>query len=347
MAVKTPPASFTAGRPSAAVTTMKAIVQHHYGPPDVLAVEEIAKPVVGDEDVLIRVHAAGLNVADDILMRGVPYFLRLLCGLWRPKHGIRGVDVAGTVTRTGAKVTDLRPGDEVFGGTAGAFAGGAFAEYALAPRDKVAPKPAGLTFEQAASVPIAAITALKALRDAAQVQPGQHVLVNGASGGVGTFAVQIAKMLGAQVTAVCSTRNSGLAASIGADTVIDYTRDDFTRGTQRYDVILDNVANHRLSHCLRVLTRKGTLVPNANTPGRWLGGLGRIIKAQVMAPFVPQRIRTCHGLVNQPDLLTLTGLIESGKITPVIDRTYPLTEVPEAIRYLEQGHARGKIVITN
>jgi NADPH:quinone reductase-like Zn-dependent oxidoreductase len=285
-------------------------------------------------------------VADDIIMRGVPYFLRLFAGLRRPKHGGRGVDVAGTVTEAGPKVADLRPGDEVFGGCADAFAGGAFAQYACVPRDKVVPMPARLTFEQAAAVPIAAITALRALRDTAQVQPGQNVLINGASGGVGTFAVQIAKALGAKVTGVCSTKNTGLVASIGADAVIDYTRDDFTRGTERYDVILDNVANHRLSHCLRALKPKGTLVPNANTPGRWLGGLGRIIRAQVMAPFVPQRIRTCHGLANQPDLLALTELIESGKITPVIDRTYPLVQVPEAIRYLEQGHARGKIVIT-
>jgi NADPH:quinone reductase-like Zn-dependent oxidoreductase len=203
-----------------------------------------------------------------------------------------------------------------------------------------------LSFEQAAAVPIAAITALRAVRNAAGVQPGQQVLINGASGGVGTFAVQIAKALGAQVTGVCSTCNTGLVHSIGADTVIDYTHEDFTQGPGRFDVIVDNVASHRLSRCLRVLTRHGTLVPNANTPGRWLGGLGRINKAQLMAPFVPQRTRTCHGIVNQADLLTLTGLIESGKVTPVIDRTYPLSELPEAMRYLEQGHARGKIDIT-
>lgn len=328
-----------------AVTTMRAMVQHRYGPPDVLVAEEIARPAVGDEDVLIRVHAVGLNVADDIIMRGVPYFLRLLAGLRRPAHGVRGVDVAGTVTETGAKITDLRPGAEVFGGTAGALAGGALAEYALIPRDKVARKPAGLTFEQAASVPVAAITALKALRDAAGVQPGQKVLINGASGGVGTFAVQMAKAMGAQVTAVCSTRNTGLVRSLGADTVIDYTRDDFTQADERYDVILDNVANHRLRHCLRALARTGILVPNANTSGRWLGGMGRMIRARMLAPLVPQAIRTCHGAVNQPDLVTLTELIESGQVAPVIDRTFTLAESPEAIRYLERGHARGKIVI--
>ncbi len=215
-----------------------------------------------------------------------------------------------------------------------------------APRDKVVPKPPTITFEQAAGVPTAACGALQALRDAAHVQPGQKVLVNGASGGVGTFAVQIAKALGAHVTGVCSTRNADLVRSIGADAVIDYTRDDFTRGTARFDVILDNVANHPLSHCLRAVTPKGILIPNANTSGRWLGGLGRNYRGRVMAPFVPQRIRSPHAAVNQHYLLALTELIESGKITPVIDRTYPLIEVPEAIRYFEQRHARGKVVIT-
>jgi len=325
---------------------MKAIVQHRYGPPDVLAVEEIDKPVVGDDEVLIRVHAAGLNYPDHVLMRGVPYISRLYSGLRRPRHGIRGSDVAGTVTEVGTKVTDLRPGDEVFGFCYGAYVGGAFAEYARAPRHSVVPKPATITFEQAAAVPLAAITALQALRDTAQVQPGQKVLINGASGGIGTFAVQIAKAVGAQVTGVCSTSNVDLVRSIGADAVIDYTRDDFTRATQRFDVIVDNVANHLLSHCRRALTPKGTLVPNANTPGRWIGGVGRIIQARVMAPFVPQRIRPVHANLNQYDLLALTELIESGKVTPVIDRTYPLSELPEAIRYLEKGHARGKVVIT-
>jgi len=325
---------------------MKAIVQHRYGPPDVLALEETGDPAVGDDEVLIQVHAAGLNIADDVVMRGVPYILRPLAGLRRPRYGIRGVDVAGTVTGTGSNVTDLRPGDAVFGGTASVFTGGGFATCACAPRGNLVRKPAMLSFEQAAAVPIAAITALRALRDAAGVQPGQRVLINGASGGVGTFAVQIAKAFGAQVTGVCSTRNTGLVRSIGAGKVIDYTSEDFTVGPRRFDVIVDNVANRRLSDCLRVLTRGGTLVPNANTPGRWIGGLGRMMKAQLMAPFVPQRIRTCRGTVNQADLLTLTELIESGKITPVIGRTYPLDQVPEAMRHLEQGHARGKIVIT-
>jgi NADPH:quinone reductase-like Zn-dependent oxidoreductase len=325
---------------------MKAIVQHRYGPPGVLALEETGTPAVGDDDVLIRVHAAGLNVGDTFIMRGVPYLLRLFAGLRQPRNAVRGADIAGTVSEAGANVTDLRPGDEVFGSCADLIIGGAFAKYARAPRGKVVPKPATVTFEQAASVPVAAVTALQALRDKARVRPGQQVLINGASGGVGTFAVQIAKVLGAQVTGVCSTRNTGLVTSIGADAVIDYTRDDFTRGTRCFDVILDNVANHPLSHCRRVLTPKGTLVPNANTRGRWIGGYGRTIKALVMARFVPQHIRPFLAAVNHDDLITLAGLTGSGKITPVIDRTYPLSQVPEAIRYLEEGHARGKIVIT-
>jgi NADPH:quinone reductase-like Zn-dependent oxidoreductase len=325
---------------------MKAIVQHRYGPPEELALEEIDKPVVGDEDVLIRVHAAGLNAGDGFIMRGRPYFMRLFGGLRRPRHGVRGADVAGTITQVGAKVTDLRPGEEVFGSCGDLLRGGALAEYARVPRDKLVPKPATITFEQAAAVPVAACTALQALRDKAQVRPGQQVLVNGASGGVGSFAVQLTKALGAQVTGVCSTHNADLVRSLGADQVIDYTRQDFTRGPGRFDVVLDNVANHPLSACRRALTRTGTLVPNANTKGRWLGGLGRTIKALVMAPLVPQRIRPFVARVNQADLLALTELLEAGKLTPVVDRTYALSEVPEAIRYLEQGHARGKVVVT-
>ncbi len=345
MAAKIGPAG-TGHEPSAQKNTMKAMVQHRYGPADVLALEEIGTPAIGDDDVLIRVHAAGLNAGDGFIMRGVPYFMRLFAGLRRPRHGVRGADVAGTVSQAGANVTDLRPGDEVFGSCGGLVAGGAFAEYARAPRGTVAPKPATLTFEQAAAVPVAAVTALQALRDTAQVQPGQKVLINGASGGVGSFAVQIAKALGAQVTGVCSTGNTGLVASLGADAVIDYTRDDFTRRPERYDVIVDNVANHRLAHLRRVLTRDGTLVPNANTRGRWLGGLGRTIKALVMAWFVPQRIHPFVAAVNQQDLVTLAELMQAGKVTPVLDRTYPLSKVPEAIGYLEHGHARGKIIIT-
>jgi NADPH:quinone reductase-like Zn-dependent oxidoreductase len=309
-------------------------------------VEEVGTPAIGDDDVLIGVRAAAINLADDVMVRGVPYIARLGGGIRRPRHGIRGVDVAGTVTGAGAKVTGLRPGDEVFGWCGDLYHGGAFAEYARVPRGNLVSKPPALTFEQAAAVPVTGCAALQALRDTAQVQPGQKVLVNGASGGVGTFAVQIAKALGAEVTGVCSTRNAGLVRSLGADAVIDYTRDDFTRGAERFDVILDNVANHRLSHCLRALTPQGILIPNANTPSRWVGGLGRIIRARLMAPFVPQRIRVSHTRVNQHHLLALTELIESRKIMPVIDRTYPLREVLEAFRYWEHRHACGKIVIT-
>ncbi len=246
----------------------------------------------------------------------------------------------------GTKVTDLRPGDEVFGSCGNPLRGGALAEYARARRGMVVPKPPTVTFEQAAAMPLAAVTALQALRDQARVRPGQRVLVNGACGGVGTFAVQLAKVFGAGVTGVCSTRNVDLVGSLGADAVIDYTRQDFTRGPARFNVVVDNVANHPLSACRRALTRTGVLVPNANTHGRWLGGLGRIIAALVLAPFVPQRIPPFVASVNQADLLALAELIGSGKVTPVIDRSYPLSQVGAAIGYLDQGHAGGKVVVT-
>jgi NADPH:quinone reductase-like Zn-dependent oxidoreductase len=331
-------------------TTMKAIVQHRYGPPDVLALEEIDKPVIGDDDVLLRVHAAGVSYPDGVMTRGVPYILRLFAGLRRPKHGVRGREVAGTVTEVGPKVSDLRPGDAVFGwcGPRGHAGGGGFAEYVRCPRNTVVRKPATISFEQAASLPTSGVTALQAVRDWAQVQPGQKVLINGASGSVGTFAVQIAKALGAEVTGVCSTRNVDLVRSLGADTVIDYTREDFTRGSRRYDFILDvpHFAEHALSDCRRALTPKGTLVPSSNTRNRWIGGFSRVLPARLMAPFVSQRMRAPEMAPSQADLVALAELIESGKVTPVIDRTYPLVEVPEAIRYFEKGHARGKVVIT-
>jgi NADPH:quinone reductase-like Zn-dependent oxidoreductase len=346
MAAGTPAAGAGGNDAGAREATMKAIVQHRYGPPGVLAVEEIVIPALGDDDVLIRVRAAALNAGDGFITRGVPYFMRLFAGLRRPRHAVRGVDVAGTVSAVGANVTGLRPGEEVLGSCGNVTVGGGFAEYARVPRGKVARKLPVISFEQAAAIPVAAVTALQALRDAGRVRPGQKVLINGASGGVGTFAVQIAGALGAQVTGVCSSANLELVRSLGAGAVIDYTREDFTRGAARYDVIVDNVANHRLTDLRRALTANGTLVPNANTSGRWLGGLGRTIAALVMAWFVPQRIRPFVGRVNQPDLDTITGLIEAGKIIPVIDRTYPLADVPEALGYLGQGHARGKIVIT-
>jgi NADPH:quinone reductase-like Zn-dependent oxidoreductase len=327
---------------------MKAIVQHRYGLPDVLALEEIERPLAGDEDMLIRVHAAGVSYPDGVITSGVPYILRLVAGLRRPRHGVRGTEVAGTVAEAGAKVTDLRPGDAVFGWCGRSAEGGGFAEYARARRSMVVLKPAAITFEQAASLPVSGVTALQAVRDWAQVRPGQKVLINGASGGVGTFAVQIAKALGAEVTGVCSTQNAELVRSIGADTVIDYTAEDFTRGTVRYDVILDvpHFATHSLAECRRALTPHGSLVPSSNTRNRWIGGFSRVIPARVMAPVVSQRIRAPEMAPNQADLIALTELIESGKLTPVIDRTYPLTEVPQAIRHLQEGHTRGKLVIT-
>jgi NADPH:quinone reductase-like Zn-dependent oxidoreductase len=322
---------------------VKAIVQDRYGSADVLELREIDKPVMKDGEVLVRVHAAAIHAGDLLVMGGRPYLMRLMgFGLRRPRKRIPGFDVAGRVEAVGRSVTRFRPGDEVFGECSGALA-----EYVSTSERKLAVKPAGLTFEQAAAVTTSGVTALRGLRDAAKVQPGQHVLINGASGGVGTFAVQIAKTLGAEVTGVCGTGNVDLVRSIGADHVIDYTRQDFTRGAERYDVILDNVANHSLSACRRVLTPRGTLLPNNGTSGgRWTGTLGRILAAVALSPFLRQRLRPFVIFVGKDDLTALVELIEAGKVTPVIGRTYPLDEAPEAIRYLEQGHARGKVVIT-
>jgi NADPH:quinone reductase-like Zn-dependent oxidoreductase len=329
-------------------TTMKAIVQRRYGTPDVLALEEIERPAIGEDDVLIRVHAAGVSYPDGVFISGTPYVVRLIAGLRRPRHRVRGSEVAGTITEVGAKVADLRPGDDVFGWCGRAAAGGGFAEYASAPRRLVVPKPVTVTFEQAAALPVSGVTALQAVRDWAQVRPGQSVLINGASGGVGTFAVQIAKALGAEVTAVCSTRNIDLVRSIGADAVIDYTRDDFTRGTKRFDVILDfpHFATHSLVEIRRVLMPRGTLIPASNTRNRWIGGFSRVLPARIMAPFVSQRIVAPEMSPNHVDLIALTELIATGKLKPVIDRMYPLIEVPEAMGYLQAGHAQGKVVIT-
>ncbi len=329
---------------------MKAIIQHRYGPPDVLVPEETAVPAIGDNDVRIRVHAAGVSYPDSLMTRGIPYVLRLLAGPRRPKRGIRGTEVAGTVTEIGARVADPRPGDEVFGwcGNAAGAGGGGFAEYARCSSDMVVRRPAAISLEQAAAIPTNGVTALQAVRDWARVRPGQHVLVNGAAGGVGTFAVQIAKALGAEVTGVCGTRNVDLVRSLGADAVIDYTQEDFTRGTGRFDVILDfpHYATHSLAALRRVLSPNGIIIPASNTRNRWIGGFSRIIPGRLTAPFLPGRVSAPTMAQNQADLLTVAGLIESGKVTPVIDRTYPLAEVPEAIAYFEQGHTRGKIVIT-
>ncbi len=321
---------------------MKAIVYHKYGSPDVLELADIDKPVFGDDDVLVRVHAASVNPYDWHVMRGTPYLVRLMAGLLKPKATRLGVDAAGRVEAVGGNVTRFQAGDEVFGAC-----NGAFAEYACASERALVSKPANVTFEQAAAVPIAALTSLQGLRDKGQVQPGHKVLINGAAGGVGTFAVQIAKSLGAEVTGVCSTRNVAMVRSIGADHVIDYTQEDFTQGARRYDLIFDAVGNHSLSENRRVLGPKAALVLVGAPEGNWLGPLLPSLKALVMSRFVSQRLAPLVGRVrNKEDLITLQGLLEAGKVTPVIDRTYPLNEVPEAIRYLEAGHARGKVVIT-
>jgi NADPH:quinone reductase-like Zn-dependent oxidoreductase len=322
---------------------MKAIVHHHYGPADLLSVEDIDKPTAGDNEVLIGVRAASVNPVDWHYMRGAPYAVRIGGGLRQPKDLRLGVDVAGRVEAVGRNVTQFKPGDAVFGSCRGAFA-----EYARTSESALVMKPENLTFEQAASAPVAALTALQGLRDKGRIRPGQKVLVNGAAGGVGTFAVQIAKSFGAEVTGVCSTRNVDLVRSIGADRVIDYTREDFTTTGQRYDTILDCVGNHSLSDRRRALTDTGTLVlVGGPDEGRWLGPLAGVLAAVVLSRFVSQNlVMILARLSKEGDLATLRDLMAAGTVTPVIDRRYGLTEVPEAIRYLEEGHARGKVVIT-
>jgi NADPH:quinone reductase-like Zn-dependent oxidoreductase len=326
-------------------TTMKAIVQDRYGTSEVLELRNIDKPVIGDNEVLIRVRAAAVNPGDWAIMGGLPYIARPVYGMGKPKNRVRGTDVAGEVEAVGASVTRFRPGDEVFGSSK--QLGGAFAEYAAVSQDALAPKPANLTFEQAAAVPMAGYVALQALRDHGKVQAGQKVLVNGASGGIGTFAVQIAKSLGAEVTGVTSTRNVDLVRSIGADHVIDYTKEDFTRTGQHYDFILDNVANHSLSDLRRALAPRGMLVPNGGGfDHRWVASGGRLISAKLSFAFVSQRLATFIVSPNQENLVVLTGLIETGKVTPVIDRAYPLSEAGQALDHVGGGHARGKVVVT-
>jgi NADPH:quinone reductase-like Zn-dependent oxidoreductase len=315
---------------------MKAIVQNEYGSPDVYELKEIDKPVVKDDGVLVRVHAAGLNAGDYFAMRGEPYMIRMSVGWPKPKNFIPGWDVAGTVEAVGQNVEQFQPGDEVFGACTGTCA-----EYACAGEDKFALKPANLTFEQASAAPTAAVTALRGLRDVGKVQPGQKVLINGASGGVGTFAVQVAKALGAEVTGVCSTGKVDMVRSIGANHVIDYTQEDFTQSGPRYDLILDNVGNHSFSDLRRALTPQGVIIPNSGH-----GGMGYVFKAFLLSPFMRQQERPFIATPNSEDLVVLKEMIEAGKITPVIDRTYPLSETPEAFRYLDEGHARGKVVIT-
>ncbi len=324
---------------------MKAVVQDTYGSAAVLETRGIDRPEITEEKVLVRVRAAGVNPGDWAIMSGLPYIARPVYGLRKPKNAVRGTDVAGTVEAVGTGVRRFQPGEEVFGWCGGL--GGAFAEYASVSEDALAPKPANLNFEEAAGVPMAGLVALQALRDHGGVRAGQKVLINGASGGIGTFAVQIAKALGAEATGVCSTRNVEMVRSIGADHVIDYTREDFTHNDQRYDFILDNVANHSLSDLRRALTPKGTLVPNGGGfDNRWFAGGGRVIGANVLDRFVSHRLRPFLVSPKLEDLVVLKELIEAGKVMPVIDRAYPLGETPEAIGHVGGGHARGKITVT-
>ena len=320
---------------------MKAIVQDRYGNPEaVLGLQEIAKPAVKDGEALVRVHAASIHVGDWLVVTGLPYIARPAYG--KPKGRVPGTDIAGTVEAVGNGVTGLRPGDEVFG-----WCTGAFAEYASAPADHFVPKPTSLTFEQAAAVGVSASTALQLLRDQGKIKPGQKVLINGASGGIGTFAVQIAKTFGAEVTGVCSTRNVEMVRSIGADHVIDYTREDFTRNGHRFDFILDNMANHSLSDTRRVLTPSGKLQSNNGTSGgRWFGTIGTVLKSATVSMFERRQLGPAIKFANRADLLVLKELIEAGKITPVIDATYALSDTGRGLAHVGEGHAQGTVVIS-
>jgi NADPH:quinone reductase-like Zn-dependent oxidoreductase len=325
---------------------MKAFVYHQYGSPDVLELSEVEKPTPKEDEVLLKVQAASVNPADWHLLRGKPYIARLQLGLRKPKDRVLGCDVAGQVEAVGNNVTMLQPGDEVFGSPF-MHGFGAFAEFVCVSEDLLAPKPATLSFEQAAALPLAASTALQGLRDHGRIEPGHKVLIIGASGGVGTFAVQIAKSFDAEVTGVCSTRNVEMVRSLGADHVIDYTQEDFTQIGQKYALIFQLAGTRSPSECRRALTSKGTLVlSSGESDGRWIGPVDRIIKALVLSPFASQKMASFTVKPNKEDLEFLKQLIEAGKVSPVIDRTYSLSETPEAIRYIESGHARGKVVIT-
>jgi NADPH:quinone reductase-like Zn-dependent oxidoreductase len=322
---------------------VKAIVQDTFGPADGLELRDIETPEIGATEVLVRVRAAGVDRGVWHVMTGLPYPIRLAgYGFRAPKHGVPGTDLAGVVTAVGANVTRFAPGDEVFGTGIGTYA-----EYARAREDQLAAKPASLSFEQAGALPVSGVTALQALRDRGAVQPGQHVLVIGASGGVGTFAVQLAKAFGAEVTGVCSTTMVDLVRSLGADHVVDYRREDFAASGARYDLILDIGGNTSLSRLRRALTAKGTLViVGGETSGKWLGGSDRQVRAMVLSMFVSQKLGTFIAAVKRDDLLVLAQLAESGQLTPAVDRTFSLDEAPKAIRHVEEGHARGKVVVT-
>ena len=319
---------------------MKAIVYRNYGSPDVLCCEEVDTPPPGDDEVLVGVRAASVNPADWHFMRGEPYLIRAMTGLRKPRDIRFGADLAGEVKAAGKNVTRFRPGDAVFGSSRGAFA-----EYVCANENRLALKPANATFEQAAAAPIAGVTALQGLRDKGRIERGQAVLINGASGGVGTFAVQIAKSFGANVTGVCSARNAALVRSIGADEVIDYTIEDFTRSTRRYDLILDCIGNHTLSEYRRVMSPHGTYVGVGGPAGGWLKPMVLPLKSVVLTRLVGQNLMSLLARVNRDDLIVLKEMIEAGTIVPVIDKRFTLFAVPVAIRYLETGHARGKVVI--
>jgi len=322
---------------------MKAIIYHKYGSPDVLELKEIEKPTPKDNEVLVKIHAASVNAYDWHLLRADPFLVRLMGGgLLKPKNQILGADIAGRVEVVGRKVKQFQPGDEVFGDISGCGSGG-FAEYVSVPENALALKPANITFEEAAAVPMAAVTALQGLRDKGQIQPGQKVLINGASGGVGTFAVQIAKSFGAEVTGVCSTKKLEMVRSIGADQVIDYTQEDFTQNEQRYDLILAANGYHSLSDYKRALSPKGIYVATG-------GSMAQIFQAMLLGPWVSmagsKKMGALSAKPNQKDLVFMKELLEAGKAVPVIDRRYTLSEAADALRYLGEGHARGKVVIT-
>ena len=320
---------------------MKAIVQDRYGSIKALESMDIAKPEIADNEALVRVHAAGLNIGVVFGVKGAPLLMRLESGLLRPKYGVPGYDFAGQVEAVGAGVKSFRPGDEVFG-----VANGTCAEYVRVSEDKLAIKPVNLSYEEAAALPVSALAALHGLRDAGKLQPGQKVLINGASGGVGSFAVQIAKALGGEVTGVTSTGNVELVRSLGADHLIDYTREDFTKGRPRYDLIFDNVENRSLSDCRRALTPGGTLVLNSGTGAHGLAMLVRLVRPFLLSPFVHQNLRRYLSHPNRADLTVLKAWVEEGKLRPVIDTTYALGDVPAALRQIEAGHVRGKVVVT-
>lgn len=319
---------------------MKAVVYDHYGSLDVLALKQIAVPTFAEDQVLIRVHAAGVHIGDCFGVHGTPFPIRMVSGLLRPSYGVPGFDLAGTVEAVGKSVRDLKPGDAVFGAGIGSCA-----ELAVARPSALAPKPASLTFQQAAAIPTSATAALRALREVGKVRRGDRVLINGASGGVGSFAVQIAKSMGAEVTGVCGPKNVELVRSLGADRVIDYSQQDFTQDAARYDLIFDNIENHPLRDCRRALTPTGTLILNSGTGAAGFQMFRRLFAPLLLAPFVRQKLRRYVCAANRPDLLALTALVDAGQLRPAIDRTYPLAQTREALTHIESGRAAGKVVI--